>query len=202
MGSAWLTDPIITIAYVALNASILVGILVPDAFAGERERRTLATLLASPLSNWAIFVAKLSVPVLVNSGVTIGSLAVSVVIANLAESDGVVRLFPPALMLGLPLLSLLLGLLVGSLGILISLRSATVQGAQQVLISALMGPLVVIGILFMTIATGGGPPPDWLANPDLGAVMLALCAVTAAIEVPLLVAVAVRFNRSRLIALG
>ena len=46
MGSLWLTSPLM-LAYWPLLSSGMVSTLIADAFAGERERHTLETLLAT-----------------------------------------------------------------------------------------------------------------------------------------------------------
>jgi ABC-2 type transport system permease protein len=201
MGSEWPSDPFLPAALVVATALLLVDVLVPDAFAGERERRTLMTLLASPLADRAILFGKVLVPVLINLGTTVGLLALSVIIVNVTKPGPTVQLFVPALTLGLPVLSLLVGLFTGTLGVFISLRSSTIQTAQQVLLSALMAPLMIGSAVFMALATSGGPVPDWLTNLDLGAAMLTLCLGFAVIDAALLALVTLLFRRSRLITL-
>ncbi len=52
-GAEWVTSPV-TVAYWAWVPLMLVTGLIADSFAGERERRTLETLLASRLPDRAI----------------------------------------------------------------------------------------------------------------------------------------------------
>jgi ABC-type multidrug transport system permease subunit len=202
MGSAWLRDPILPTVFVIATSLLVVGLIVPDAIAGERERRTLATLLAGPLSDGAILSGKLLVPVLVNEVVIVVMLAVSVLVANIAHWTGGVELFPIAMIIGMCALGLVLGLFTAALGVLVSLRAATVQSAQQVLVAALMTPFLVGGVAFTLAATGGGPPPDWLVRGDVVIVILVACTVLAVVDAVLLWIVRLRFHRSRLIVLG
>jgi len=52
-GPDWVEDfPALIIAVIA--PAVLVAVMIPNAFAGERERHTLPTLLASRLSDRAI----------------------------------------------------------------------------------------------------------------------------------------------------
>ena len=50
---------------------MLVGVMIPESFAGEKERHTLGTLLASRLPDRAIFLGKLIMPVAVGWGAAI-----------------------------------------------------------------------------------------------------------------------------------
>ena len=58
MGEEWLTTAWSLIAALILPL-LLVGTAVPESFAGERERHTLPTLLASRLPDRAILFGKL-----------------------------------------------------------------------------------------------------------------------------------------------
>ena len=46
MGPDWLKDPVGVILVSVIIPMLLVGITIPESFAGERERHTLETLLA------------------------------------------------------------------------------------------------------------------------------------------------------------
>jgi len=76
----------------ALAPVILVGVTIPDSFAGERERRTLETLLASRLPDRAILFGKLAVAVLFAWGATLVILLLSLVAANVAHWNGEILL--------------------------------------------------------------------------------------------------------------
>ena len=52
-GALWVTSPVLLMTYPFISASIALTPVV-DSFAGERERHTLETLLASRLSDSAI----------------------------------------------------------------------------------------------------------------------------------------------------
>jgi len=57
VGAAWLDSPLY-LAYWGWVPSMLVSTLIADSFAGERERHTLDTLLASRLGDLAILFGK------------------------------------------------------------------------------------------------------------------------------------------------
>ena len=54
----WLSAHPLAIVYFAFFPGVLAVTVAADAFAGERERKTLETLLATPLGEWAILLGK------------------------------------------------------------------------------------------------------------------------------------------------
>jgi ABC-2 type transport system permease protein len=119
---------------------LLIAMSIPNSFAGERERHTLGTLLASRLPDWAILFGKVATSVLFAWGVTLIVLLISLVTVNILYGDGTLILFTPAVALADVGLSLLLALLSAGAGVLISLRSKTTQEASQNLIAILLLP--------------------------------------------------------------
>ncbi|HUW12365.1 MAG TPA: hypothetical protein VM537_21750, partial [Anaerolineae bacterium] len=86
-GPEWVSQvPPLVLAFIV--PAILVGLTVPDSFAGERERHTLQTLLASRLPDRAILWGKLAVSVLFAWGITLGMMLVTLVVLNVAYWDG------------------------------------------------------------------------------------------------------------------
>lgn len=129
---------------------ILVAMVIPESFAGERERHTLSTLLASRLPDHAILFGKLGLAIVYGWVATLILLAISVVVVNIVVWDGQIRFFPPILAFADVIIGLLVAILVGILGVLVSLRSRTVQGAQQMLFTAVM-ILQIAPFLLMTV---------------------------------------------------
>jgi ABC-2 type transport system permease protein len=201
MGRDWV-DSAWSLVGSVLIPFILVGITIPESFAGERERHTLETLLASRLPDRAILFGKVVLAVAYGWGVTLVVLILSLVTVNLLHWDGQVMLYEPRVALANVAVSLLVASLVANLGVLISLRSATAQGAQQALMSALMVPLLVLQLVPMVML---GVVPDgreilkkWLSL-DFTQVILVVVTVLVAANVGLLLAAMARFRRSRLI---
>jgi ABC-2 type transport system permease protein len=64
---------------------MFVIILISDAIAGERERHTLETLLASRISDQAILLGKVLVTVGYNWGMTLFCLLLGSVVVNLSQ---------------------------------------------------------------------------------------------------------------------
>lgn len=179
-----------------------VGMIIPDSFAGERERHTLGTLLASRLPDRAILFGKVAVGVGYAWGTTLMLLLVSLVMVNVAHWDGQVLLYTPIMALANLALSLLMAGLVAGLGILISLRAATVQGAQQTLMTATLFPLVLlqmIPLLLLNVVPDGRARLRGLvaaANPTQ--IILIVMAALVVLDLGLLMAALARFKRARL----
>ncbi len=107
--------------------------VIADSFAGERERHTLETLLASPLSDRAILFGKIAAAVGWGWGISMLSLALGLVTVNLKFGEGKLLMFAPDTALAVVLGSLLGGIFMASAGVLVSLRASTVRQAQQTL---------------------------------------------------------------------
>lgn len=104
---------------------------VADSFAGERERKTLETLLATRLPDRSIFIGKL-LAVLLYTAVLLLAVDVSVlVVVNLADPAPEVFLFSPPILFALGPLALAVTLFVANVGLLVSLRVRTVRAVQQ-----------------------------------------------------------------------
>jgi ABC-2 type transport system permease protein len=149
-GAGFVTSPL-TLLYCFWIASTVVPSIVADSFAGERERHTLETLLAGRLSDRAILFGKLCAIVLYAWGLTLLGLLMGLVTVNvIAAAGGHLLLFPALLALSLVTLSFLASWLFAGLGVLISLRSPTVQKAQQILAAVTllpMAPLIALPLL-------------------------------------------------------
>jgi ABC-2 type transport system permease protein len=132
-------------------AFIVVGITIPDAFAGERERHTLPTLLASRLPDRAILLGKVAGSVALGWVITLAVLFISLVSVNLTHWQGRVLLFKPSLFAADLAVSFLVALMTAGLGVLFSMRSDTVQQAQQATMSVLLLPAMFLqfGLLFV-----------------------------------------------------
>jgi len=180
-----------------------VGMSIPESFAGERERHTLGTLLASRLSDRAILFGKVAMSVCYAWGITLTLHIVSLVMVNITHWDGHVLLFTPTIALANAALSLLIACLIANLGVLISLRAATVKGAQQSLMSATLYPLMflqMIPLLLLNVVPDGRIILKKLvlaANPTQ--IILIIMTVLMVLDLGLLVVAMVRFKRVRLI---
>lgn len=182
---------------------IVVGMSIPDAFAGERERHTLATLLASRLPDRAILLGKLALSIAAGWAMTLIILLVSVGVVNLLHWDGRVMFYKPSIALAHVAVSLLMSSLVAGLGVLISLRAATVQGAQQTLFAVLLIPLTLlqfVPILMLSVVPNGRTLLEALLN-TMGSPLFVAVFLTSwlAVDLAVLAIVVARFKRARLI---
>jgi len=194
-GTNWLTGyPSLVLC--GLVSILFTGITIPDSFAGERERHTLATLLASRLPDRAILLGKLLNVVAYVVLVVLAALLIGLGIANGADWQGHLILYRP-LVLAIDLgVVILLTLLVGSVGILISLRSETAQGATQVLLGSIFMPIMIlafVGLLFRD------PLRRFLSRLDLPQIGWGAFILIGLVDIALLAIVLGRFRRARLL---
>jgi ABC-2 type transport system permease protein len=198
-GLQWLNS-LWTVFWMLFVASFWTTNVIADSFAGERERRTLETLLASRLSNRAILFGKYTAALGYVGGQMLICLLLGAVVVSLAHGDGQFLFYRPSVGLGAAGAGLLGAGLVAGLGILISLRAPTVRQAQQMLLI----PLTVVLILpsFGTMLL----PADlqarffqWLMEADVTGVVLGALAVLLVIDAALLAGALARFQRAKLI---
>jgi ABC-2 type transport system permease protein len=201
MGEEWFTTAWSVIAALILPL-LLVGTAVPESFAGERERHTLPTLLASRLPDRAILFGKLITTTGYGWGLTLILLALSLLVANLVAWQGYFAFYSPPLLISDVMLSLLMSGVVASLGVLISLRSATVQGAQQALMGALLIPLMmvqIVPIVLMSIVPNGRALISQITKADFAIVVGMIISMLLLLNFGLFAAALARFKRARLI---
>lgn len=109
---------------------LFVTLFIPDSFAGERERHTLETLLATRLPDRAIFFGKYLAPIIVVWLTIEVGMFLSLLPLNLLHSQGALLFFSFETFISGTLLSLLLCMYGGSIGITASLSAPSVQIAQ------------------------------------------------------------------------
>jgi ABC-2 type transport system permease protein len=178
---------------------LLVSGVVADSFAGERERHTLETLLASRLPDSAILFGKIAAALLYGWGLTVVSVLLSLITINVVHGQGQILLFPAGIAAGILGISLLIALFASGLGVLVSLRAASVRQAQQtfsliflvIFVPLLLMPLLPPEIQFRVTEAVAAADPGTLA---LGAALLLIV-----VDLALLLAARARFKRARLI---
>jgi ABC-2 type transport system permease protein len=202
MGSDWFSHSLTLVAAFVVPM-IAVGITVPESFAGERERHTLETLLASRLPDRAILFGKLGLAIIYGWGMAVATLLLGAVVANAVGWKGQVMFYTPPILLANLGISLLASGLTAGLGVLISLRSATAMGATQALMMFLLVPIMILQIvplLLLTVVPNGMAIfQRLLKSLDFTQVMLVLAAVLLVVDVALLLVAMARFRRARLI---
>ena len=207
-GRMWLETPV-SLAYFGWIPFMMGSGWAADSFAGERERHTLETLLATRLPDGAIFLGKLLTIVSYSWGMVLVSFFVSAAAVNVATWNGQITFYPPYVLGAGAGLALLVAVMATSLGVLISLKAKTVRQAQQKMsIGVLLiawGPILVLNVV----------PDAWKAGlrsglgqltsaADLQRYMLpgliGIVALLVGIDVILVLAARKRFRRARLIS--
>ena len=198
-GRPWLEQPQVLVYWLWVPL-LLVSTVTADSFAGERERHTLETLLASRLPDRAILFGKVAAAVAYGWGMTIASVLLGVVTVNATNRGGAFLFYPAWMALAIPLLSLLGSGLAASAGTLISLRAATVRQAQQTI------SMAVLAFFFIPVFGVQALPQAWRQNligvfsgASTTGVVLGAAAVLLVLDAILLAVSVARFQRPRLI---
>lgn len=198
-GAAWLTSAG-TMFYWCWVPLMIVAGAVSDSFAGERERHTLETLLASRLPDEAILVGKVAAVVSYGWGLVLLMLILSVVTVNLTVADPGVVLLPRPFAIGAPLLSLLGAGLAATAGVLVSLWASTVRQAAQTLNVSILALLLIPMLAMQSLSDA--TRAEWGARAaSLGAetMIWIAAAMLVAVDAALLMVARWRFRRARLV---
>ncbi len=174
--------------------------IVADTIAGERERHTLETLLASRLSDRAILAGKVGAVVLYGWGLTIASLIVGLISVNLKVGGGEILLYPTGRAAATFVLTFLFSIFGAGIGVLVSLRASTVRQAQQTL------TLGWLALIFLFVFGAQLIPASTRSNiihrfDSIGLVQLTIGAIGVLLMLDLVVLVidAIKFQRARLV---
>ena len=197
-GKEWVTSPI-SLLYWAWLPFMLVGTTMVDSFAGERERRTLETLLASRLSDRAILFSKILAGVVYGLAMTFTCIFVGLVTVNVAFGRDGFLFFPAANALGILAVVLLISTLASGLGVLVSLRAGSVRQAQQTFTIAYFVLFIPLMIIPMLPATVMQPILQFLMQTDFTNIAIGAGLIVALLDVMLIMAAMARFKRARLI---
>jgi len=193
LGSQWVAlTPLAMLLLLWIPFFVIIS-FIGDIIAGERERHTLETLLASRMPDRAILLGKVVAIVLYAWGMSVFSLLLGLVLVNLFRTQGNWMFYPLDLFVDALVLSLLVGVLGASAGTLISMRVATVRQAQQILS---IGTIVfVFGIVFVLKAI----PANVFSSLTYAQFLLITMACIALLDAILLGLSLASFQRSRLI---
>jgi ABC-2 type transport system permease protein len=199
VGPDWVNN-VIPLLLAIIFPIILVGLTIPDSFAGERERHTLSTLLASRLPDRAILFGKMLTSIIVGWGFGLAMLLLALIVVNIVHWQGHVLFYSPMVAVSSVIVSLLLAVVTAAAGALISLRVAGAQEASQLLMGVILIPFMLLGV-GLTIFAGEGLFKAVEAIDPLVA-LLVFVGVMLLIIAGLMVMVLSRFKRSRLILTG
>jgi ABC-2 type transport system permease protein len=177
-GREWVTSPFSLLPWVWLPF-MMVGTTMVDSFAGERERHTLETLLASRLSDRAILFGKILAGIIYGLVITFLCVLVGLVTVNLIHGGN--------------------GLLLSGLGVLVSLRAASVRQAQQtftITYFVLFIPILVFPMLPSSVTNS---LVNFLESANFTSLAIGIGVGVAVLDVVLILAAMARFKRSHLI---
>ncbi|MEP7345801.1 MAG: ABC transporter permease [Gemmatimonadaceae bacterium] len=147
MGPTWISSPMM-LAYWPLLAGSMVSTLIADTIAGERERHTLETLLATRLPDSAILIGKVVAAVMYGYLFALMNIVVGWIVLNVRYRDEGIIWLPLKQMGALIILIGLNCLFLSGIGVFVSLRASTVRQAQQafgvIMLVIFLGPALVV----------------------------------------------------------
>ncbi len=197
-GVDWLETPISLSAWIYMP-TVLVMTMMADSIAGERERHTLETLLATRLPDQAILYGKILAGVGYALLLALAIVAVGLVSVNLTDLTPGWQWYNAQIFWGGLAISLLLSLLGSVVGVLISLRAASVRQATQtlsyIMLVVFFLPVVLLQILPRQVMV---TLEQTLAPLTLEGVLLVGGAAVLLVDLALLALARARFRRTRL----
>ena len=197
---AQLGASMLTVGFCVGLAMISVLPLIADAFAGERERHTLETLLATRMPDAGIVLGKCLAGVIAACIVAVLFATGAVVGAVASEGGAVFTTVRPIVPFAIIALTLVASGFIAAIGVLVSMRAETVKDAFQMLTAGMFvlyaAPVVLARLVnvdrwlaLMHRVVSGGEGVVW-STAFVGLAML---------DALLLWAAVVRFRRVRLV---
>ena len=198
-GPSFLTTHL-AVTLASLTAAIYVAGAAPDAFAGERERHTLETLLASRLPDRAILLGKIAALLEYGCAAAVLMLLFGLITVNVVHGEGQLLLYSRRAFVSALLFTPLAAGLVAAIGIHVSLFAKTVKQAQQTFSTA---ALVVMFIPIIAISIAGeeriGALIEGMREPGDTAFSVYVAVTMIGIQLLLFWWAILRFKRGRLI---
>jgi len=197
----WVSDPVLLGVLGIIMPLLVVSVVVPDAIAGERERHTLATLLASRLPAGAILAGKLGFAVATGWLAGVLMLAVALVVANVVAGASPPLLYDSGTLLAVLVLGLLVAILSGGIAFFVSLRATTAQEAQQLTGVGMMLPIFIGSAILMVLAGNENLRTmlEGVLTLDPRLILVGVMGAIALVDGVLLWAADRRFRRGRLL---
>lgn len=197
-GPDWIRSPLVLI-YWAWVPFLLASGVVADSFAGERERHTLETLLASRLPDRAILAGKIGAAVVYAWGLTLVCVLAGAAAITIVHGQGRLLFYAATVAAGIVGLTFLVALLASGLGVLVSLRAATVRQAQQTFSIAFLLMFIPLFVLPMLPADLKAKLLAAVSGLDAMAAALVVILILAVADAVILAVADARFRRNRLI---
>jgi ABC-2 type transport system permease protein len=178
------------------------GGMTAGSIAGDRERHTLETLLASRLADRGILLGKIGIAVCFASSCTLGTVLLGMVTVNVTHRTGHLLLYRPMVLVADLVMGLLTATLAATVGVFVSLRAATVREAEQNIMAILgAGSMLVVWGSVSALKTIPGLDAwfsELVGDLEFVQVFLVLVSVLAVLDVGFLSAADRRFQRPRL----
>ena len=169
---------------------MVAAVLAADAFAGEKERRTLETLLHLPITERQLFYAKVLGAWLPAMAVSWLGFVLFAIVANATAWSVTHRIFVPTKLWGVVILWVAPGVAALGMGVMVrvSARARTAQEANQ------LGGAVILPLIFLAVGQSSG-----LLFATLP-IVVAVGGLVWVIAVWLIVRGANRFTRDRIVS--
>ncbi len=198
-GRAWFTEPILPLVWSWFPVFLMIS-MITDAIAGERERNTLETLLTSRLSDKAILFGKIGGAVVYGWSISVVGNLVAAITINVSDPQGGIQFYSPWLFIVLLLLPLVIGILMSSLGVLVSLNAPTARAAYQKLSLVMLAfwfiPMLALNIIPAEIQLQIN---QFISSINLVQVAVLGIVIILALDVFVIMVAQNRFKRTRLI---
>jgi ABC-2 type transport system permease protein len=197
-GQVLIASPWIVVLYSFVLPVQLMTNVIADAIAGERERHTLETLLASRLSDRAIILGKLGAAVGYSLALSVITALVGMVAANLQGGESF-QFYSVGAFVAIVVFALLVALLYAGFGVLVSLRATTVRQAQLTMGVAMLVVFLLPILIFGALSDAARQQIlNWFSMANWATVGLIVTVLLVADLIVVAVVIA-RFQRSRLI---
>jgi len=195
-----LVESIVILLWVWMPMFLVLNI-ISDSIAGERERHTLETLLASRLSDEAILLGKMVVPIFQAWVMVQISALFALITINITANEGRLIIYPLPVVIGIIIIPVMVGLLLAEIGVLASVHATTVRQAYQRMIIPFLAMFIIPSILMSIL------PKHILsqlysrefAENQMGGVLLVLFIMLIILDVLLMMFIFKRFHRSQLV---
>lgn len=197
---AWISVPFLPGMLFMLLPLTLAGSTAADSFAGERERHTLETLLSTRLSDRDIYAGKVLATTLYCTGLVWVCAFVALITLNVTRGNEPVFWYAGISWLLIIVGTLLLAVLMTAIGVLVSLRAATVRAAAQTF--SLITLVVFVGVPLLVQFLPASVQlalAQAVTSSNLLLIALAAGSAIAIADVVLLALGVARFQRTRLI---
>lgn len=197
-GREWATSPMSIMVWGWMPFLWVSGV-VADLFAGERERHTLESLLATRLSDQAILFGKLLAALTYGFMLTWVIMIASLITVNIGFGSEGLLFYPFEMFMGALVFSILVSGLSASIGVLVSLRAGSVRQAQQMMSAGMLALFLPFMLIQFIPNAWLNAAENMLENVRPMQIAIGLAVVLLVVEVILIVIARRLFQRSKLI---